>query len=469
MRTISAALCVIVAWLSGSFAIQAADDKSDAVFGLSRLHRVHLTVAAGDFRKMTPPPPKFPPPGDPAENPDAGAGNFGFDFKFVPADLDVDGTTLKKIGLRYKGSGTYLFSQSLTKRSFKFDFDRYDNDQRFHGLTKLNLNSGIMDRTKAREALGYWVYREAGVPTPRTAFAEVALTVPGKFNRENLGVYTVVEQVEEPFLESAFGSGKGLLLKPEGVRGLPHYGDDVAAYEKNYVPKSKAKLRGWRRLAEFTRLVNRANDEEFQRRIGEQLDLENFAGFLAASAILASMDGFIGLGHNYYLYLSPKSGKFAFIPWDLDLAFGAFAIYGKADQMADLSVDHPHLGENKLIDRLLAMPEFKSAYRDRLRKLATETFAKESLGKRLSEIESTLKAPIERDRKAVSDRKEKSMFGSPEDMFAPMPLAPFIEKRTASVMAQLEGKKKGYVPQFSMFVPPPAGSPEEAKLKRESK
>ena len=39
--------------------------------------------------------------------------------------------------------------------------------------------------------------RAAGVPAPRTAYAEVTLTVPGKFDREYLGLYTVIEQVDK--------------------------------------------------------------------------------------------------------------------------------------------------------------------------------------------------------------------------------------------------------------------------------
>ena len=148
----------------------------------------------------------------------------------MSADVEVDDQTFPNVGLRYKGSGSYLASQYRAKRSFKIDFDRNDEDQTFHGLAKLNLNSGAMDPTRIREALAYAVFRAAGVPAPRTAFAEVTLTVPGKYDAEYLGLYTVVEQVDEQFLAAHFEDGEGLLLKPEGIRGLPHLGDDAADY-----------------------------------------------------------------------------------------------------------------------------------------------------------------------------------------------------------------------------------------------
>lgn len=434
------------------------------LFGLTRVHQYRLTVAAKDYAVMDPPPrnpfggppaggPGKPPPG----SPDFGAGNFGFEFPHVHADFRDGDRTFKDVGLRYKGSGTYLVSARQAKRSFKIDFDRYTSGRAFDGVLKLNLNSGVMDPTKAREALAYAVFRAAGVPVPRTAFAEVSLTVPGKYEEEYLGLYTVVEQVDERFLTTHFKSAKGLLLKPEGVRGLPHFGDDPAAYEQAYNAKGKTRPADWKRLVELTRLVNKAPEAEFRKGIGAYLDVDEFVRFLAANTLLASLDGFLGMGHNYYLYLAPETNKFVFIPWDLDLAFGAFTVYGPADRLADLSVDHPHLGENKLIDRLLAMPEVKAAYREQIRRLAAEVFTAEKLGTDLAAVERVTKDPIAREAKAAAGRKEGGGFGPPGGMFGGLPLATFIERRAASVAAQLAGKRTGYVPAMAAFGPPPGG------------
>ncbi|HJT76654.1 MAG TPA: CotH kinase family protein, partial [Gemmataceae bacterium] len=116
---------------------------------------------------------------------------------------------------RYKGNGSYMASARGSKRNLKVELARHEPGQRYHGLKTLNLNAGAMDPTKGREALSYAVFRAARVPAPRTAFAEITLTVPGKYDRELLGLYTVVEQVDRGFLEGHFGDGKGLLLKPE--------------------------------------------------------------------------------------------------------------------------------------------------------------------------------------------------------------------------------------------------------------
>jgi len=427
-------------------------EPDEPFFGLTKLHAVHVTVAPADYSKMDPPPrPPFgagraaAAPNRPAlGSADFGAGNFGFEFTYVPAKVEIDGRAIDKAGLRYKGSGTYMMSARQVKRSLKIDFDRFDEQLSFQGIKKLNLNSGVMDSTKAREALAYAVFQAVGVPGPRTAYADVTLTVPGKFAAEPLGVFTIVEQVDKSFLETHFSDGKGLLLKPEGIRGLPHLGLDAKGYEATYTPKDEGNADEWKRLIELTRLINLANDAEFCEHIGEHLDLDAFARFVAANAALASLDGFLGLGDNYYLYLSPRSKKFVFIPWDLDLAFGAFPMYGSPTQLLDLSIDHPHVGQNKLIDRLLTMPNWKASYRDQLQRISDEVFSPEVLGKNITAVEAALTASLAKDNAAAESRREMSgggPFGA-----ASVSLSSFLEKRKHSIDAQLAGNAKGYVP-----------------------
>jgi hypothetical protein len=453
---------VTAAWLEPATARAA---EGDDVFGLTRLHQVELTIAADDYDKMDPPPTvgffggRPPVPGE-----HAGAGNMNYEFEYVPADVHIDGQAYPRVGLRYKGSGTYLASQFRAKRSFKIDFDRHDAAQRFHGLAKLNLNSGVMDPTKVRESLAYAVFRAAGVPAPRTALAEVVLHVPGRRDREYLGLYTVVEQVDEQFLAARFSSGAGLLLKPEGIRGLPYLGDDVANYAPAYNAKSQGSPADWARLVELTRLINEANEDEFRREIGNYLDVDGFVRFVAANAMLASLDGFLGMGHNYYLYLAPETGKFSFIPWDLDLAFGGFAMYGSPEQTANLSVDHPFVAENKLIERLLAMPEAKTAYLDATRRLLSEVFTPEKLGADYAAVTAIAEEPLANEAAGVRKRGESTSAGMFSGLTESLPMAEFIAKRAKSVAGQLAGTTEGYVPRARGFgFGPPPGASEDRR------
>ncbi len=433
-------------------------DESKGAFGLTRAHKLHLQLSAQQWAKLQPAAPRFPwmPGGQPQpkarakEKTDTHRGGFGMEFPWSQGELTIDGKTFKNVGLRYKGNFTYMASSRGLKRPLKIDLRRHVAGQHFHGLRKLNLNNGVTDPSKAREVLSYAVFRAAGVPAPRTAFAEVTLSVPGKYDREFVGLYTLVEQVDRVFLERHFKSGKGLLLKPEGLQGgLQHFGDDWKRYEQGYRLRSEADRKQQKRLIDFTRLVNQPDDDLFRKEVASYLDVGAFLRFLAANALLANLDSFLGFGHNYYLYLRPDTNKFVFIPWDLDLSLAAWPVAGTPEQQVELSIMHPHRGDNKLIDRLLAMKEVNEKYRKLLGELTAGCFTKERLLADLAAIEKVTKEPLEREAKAARARKEGAAafgFGMPAVFGASLPPKRFFEKRTESVAAQLAGKSKGFVP-----------------------
>ena len=103
-----------------------------------------------------------------------------------------------------------------------------------------------LDSAKRARRLAFALFREAGVPAPRTAMAEVTLTVPGRHDKAYLGLYTLVESVDQVFLKDRFHSDKGLLLKPQGLRGLDFLGDDWEKYRPGHIgrwPWSQARTR----------------------------------------------------------------------------------------------------------------------------------------------------------------------------------------------------------------------------------
>lgn len=453
----------------------AAKDKSAELFILDKVHAFHLHLSAKDWDAMQPKGgPKFgmfPGPGGPKPQPQKpedkqadvhkAHGTFANEFPWVHAEFTALGKTYKDVGLRFKGNYTYLVSSKQLKRSLKIDLDHYGDEQRFFGQKTLNLSSGVTDPALLREAMCYAVFRAAGVPAPRTAYAELTLTVPGKYDNEYVGLYTLIEQVSNAFLKSHFKSSKGLLLKPEGLRGLDYLGENWDAYDKRYLPKSEATKKQQKRLIDFARLVNKASDEQFRKEIGAYLDVNALLRYLAVCAVTANLDSFLGFGHNYYLYLRADTDQFAFIPWDVDFSFGTWPAGGSTQQQMDLSLQHPHPGQNKLIDRLLAMPDVNDKYQKIVKEVSEKAFAREKLFKDIDAIEKATKAALAKDKKASAARKEGGgggMFGMPGMFGPPQSLRAFIDKRTASISAQLAGKSKGFVPTM-VFGGPPGGGP----------
>jgi hypothetical protein len=443
------------------------------VFGHDKVWQIHLAFTADEYKAMQPaqaggfgfPPqpantqPKPPP--KPGER-ETHRGAFGTEFPWAVAALGTDGTTIEKVGIRYKGNSTYLSTSRVLKRSMKVDIDRHVESARFHGLKSLNLHCGVMDASKTREALAYSVYRAAGVPAPRTAFAEVTLTVPGKYDKEYVGVYTLVESVDKNFLKLHYKNDKGLLMKPERIRSLDYLGENWERYKGTYQPKRDAKPEESRRVIDFTKLVNQAADADFNREIANYLDVDAFLKYLAVTAAVSNLDSFFTNGHNYCLYLHPGTNKFHFIPWDVDLSLGNFPIFGTPEQQMDLSLTRPYVA-NRLADRLMADRRIAEKYQAVLKEVVPLCFDKEKVLREVAAIEKVVKPLIEKEEKAAAARKENGfglgMPGGGPFGRQPPDLRSFVEKRSESIAAQLAGKSKGYVPTGFGFGPPPGGPP----------
>src|SRR5262245_14712487 len=251
---------------------------SAQAFGVDRVMSIQLAVHPKDGERMQPsgrPGPFGFGPGRPNEEPRSAEDNpdrkrrgmFGFDFEYVKAGVEIEGKTYKDVGVRFKGNATYAMSQGRLKRPLKIHLSRYVAGQNFKGLKKLILNNNVTDQTCAREVLSYGVYRALAVPCSRTAYAQLTLTVPGKYAKEFVGLYTLVEPIDKTFLRDRFGSAKGLLLKPEGVGSLTYLGEEWTPYKQRYRPKTWASKKAQRRLIEFTKLVQKDDDKTFAREI----------------------------------------------------------------------------------------------------------------------------------------------------------------------------------------------------------
>ena len=440
------------------------------VFGLTKVWQIHLELTTKDFDRMQPTggPRGFGPkkPDDKqAEKPTdlhKGSG-FGFEFPWVHADLSAEGKTYKDVGLRYKGNASYGTTSRGLKRNFRIDLDHYDDELRFYGLKSIALNAGGLDPSRGREVFSYAVFRAVGVPAPRTAFAEVTVTIPGKYNKEFAGLYTFVEHIDKAFLKDRFGNNKGLLMKPEGLRDIQYLGEDWKRYEPKYRPKHDPTAKQKRRVIAFAKLVDRGSDEDFQKKIASYLDVDQFLRFVAANAYLVTIDNFFTGGHNYFLYLNPQTNKFVFIPWDMDVSLAGVPFVGTAEQRMDLSLMHPHPGQHKLIDRLLAMKDVNERYQKLLKELAGTAFSRKHLLAEIDAIESVTTERLAREKKATAARKEAAGgpgfgFALGSGMFGQGPsLRTFVEKRTTSVAAQLAGERKGWVPSGKFG--PPGGGP----------
>lgn len=444
-----------------------ADEGRDAKkpnFGPSQVWHVHLHLSPEEFSAMQPPPvgPFGPLPGPAAPRSPAGRPTernlFGVEFPWAKAEVTINGQALRHAGLRYSGEITYFSSSMTLKRPLRIGFDRFGGE-RWQDHSGLQLQAMPLDPSKARQVVAGEIFRHVGVPTPLTAFAEVTLSVPGRHEREYLGLYTVVEEVDSNFLRRHFGSDRGVLFRPFGSQNLPHLGENWEAYRPVYRPHREVSPTEARRLIEFASLVHRADEKEFHRRITDFLDTDAFLRYLAAHTLTSHLESFFALGHNYCLYLDSRTNKFHFLPGDLEFALGNFLLFGSADQLMDLSIRKPYAGECRLAERMLKDRNIEERYFALLRQQLQETFAKDRLTPMLDAIEKATKPVRDKEAQATRNRPGPPGFGG---AFGPPPPQPpdlktFVESRIASVTAQLAGNHRGYEPQPLSFGPPGGG------------
>jgi len=381
-------------------------------------------------------------------------GVLGFEFDWTHANFELGGVAFTNVAARVKGN---ILSLSEPARSYKVDLNKFAPGQKLAGLDELAFNNLVWDYSCLSEALGYEFFRDAGVPAPRTAYAWLSTSVTTQWEQKPLGLFLMEEAVDNEFAAERFGSKATPVFKPVTYTLFEHLGEEWPAYAPIYDLKTKATPEQQRRVIDFARLVSSATDAEFAARVGDFLDLDEFARFLAGQVLLPNYDGILSVGHNFYMYLDPRSNKFGFIPWDLDGAWGNIWVASRAEQ-EQASIWHPWLGENRFLERVMAVEEFRRIYRARLEDFLSRLYVPDRLHRRIDEIAAVIRDPIAAQSALLLDKFEQEVGWKPvhrspgelRDSFnrPANELKRFINQRAESVRRQLDGKSKGLILKY---------------------
>jgi spore coat protein H len=415
------------------------------------------------------------------------AGMMGLDYQYVHADLDFEGWQFRNVSVRYKGNNTFMMSRNSLKRPLKIDLNKGYGGRKLGGVAKLNLHNGVNDPSWMNEVLSHRLFGDAGVPAPRTAYARVYVTVPGKYDRKYFGLYSLVENVDNDFLRARFGTRKGALFKPVTRQLFEDRGDKWADYKATYDPKTSVAEEQAARIVAFSKLVSHACDSEFASRLEEFLDLDEFAGFMAVTVWLSTMDSLLSMGQNFLVYLHPKTQQFQFIPWDLDHSFGQFPMAGSQQDLETLSIHKPWTGQNLFLERVFKVDQFKRRYLARLKEFSETIFRPERFAVQVDEIAVALRLAVEDESSEMFARFNKVVagesvsgfgfgggppgprpqsqnergprFGPPGFGQARKPIKGFVISRAQSVQEQLAGKEGTTLMQFGPGGPGRPGGP----------
>ena len=382
---------------------------------------------------------------------DAPRVDFGNQFPYAKTKVVIDGLSLPDTGMRFKGNSSYRFASRGLKRPFKIDTNRFAKGQKLHGRTKLNFSNAFLDSAFMKEKLGYELYHAAGMPTPGVGWADVTLTIEGLAKKKPLGIYVIIEQVDDRYIGQNLGkASKGsLLMKPESMDDWRYLGEEPKAYERYNIKLGEKNVDQIRRFAKLLKLVEQGSDDEFAREIGKRMNLEQFAGYLAATSILVNIDSYIGMPHNYYLLMDKADGRLRMLPWDLNETFGTFTMGRSPEMLAKWDIDRPWISKRRLSERLFETESFRKRYRTAVAKLMKEHFTEEKLFERIDTFEKAITPHIKKDKigKGFSGMQmgingDSNGVNKAVDrrVFA---IKPFILQRITSVNDQLTGKTEG--------------------------
>ncbi len=227
----------------------------------------------------------------------------------VPANMEFEGQVFfENIGIRLKGSGT--FQNMNAKPSFRVDINQGQAGRYLRGLKNLNLHNSGWDASYMREFMAYKLFRDAGSPASRVAYARVYV------NDVDFGLYLNVETPDNKFIKQWYENNDGELYEGQTWNDDPGQGNfNVANIEMDDGPLQPNPFHLW----EIDRIVSGANNDAAIAQLQDHLDMERFLAFAAAECISDQWDGYES-PHNWRMYIDHDRGKVDWLPAGIDVA-----------------------------------------------------------------------------------------------------------------------------------------------------
>ncbi len=287
--------------------------------------------------------------------------------------------------------------------SFKIEFDHYDSTRSYYGLDKLSLNNTIQDTTFMKDYLTYRLMDEFGVAAPLCSYAYITINgedwglylavegVEESFLRRNYGGdYGELYKPDSMDFGGGRGNGRDFDMErfmdrqeaagdegvadgdiraegsadaggapgmppagftptsgfgekwdggagPDGMGGgaiLQYVDDDPDSYAAIFdSAKTNPSDVDKERLIASLKGLSQGVD------LSSVLDLDAQLRYLVVHNFVVNGDSYTGsMVHNYYLY--EEDGRLSMIPWDYNLAFGAFQGNG-ANRAVNDPIDTP--------------------------------------------------------------------------------------------------------------------------------
>lgn len=286
---------------------------------------------------------------------------------YVPATVTLGGVAYTNVAVRLKGAAG-SFRPVDDQPAWTVSFAKFVEGRRWQGLRRIHLNNSVQDDTYLNEYLAGVMFREAGVPATRVAWAKVE--VDGR----DLGLYVLKEAFEKEFLAQHFAQTGGRLYDGGFCQEI----NEDLELDLGPEPTDRSDLR---------RVFAAAREPDLARRwqrLSTVLDADRFVSYAALSVFFADWDGYLLNRNNYRIYFNPADQRAVFIPHGTDQLFqrqGIGLFPGWAGAVAQ---------------GLLETPEGRKLYVERARTLFTNVFRLERFTAEIRQVAQVL-TPVQPD------------------------------------------------------------------------
>lgn len=214
-----------------------------------------------------------------------------------------------------------------------------------------------------------------------------------------------------------------------GGADLVYVDDNISSYSQIFdnAVFSNAKNSDFNRVMKALKYLNAGEDLE------TYVNVDGTLRYFAANTMLVNLDSYVSnLKHNYYLY--EKNGQITMLPWDYNLAFGAFQ-GGDASSSINFPIDTPvsgvSLSDRPMIGVLLENETYKEEYHKFLQDIVEDYFNSGYYDSKITELDALIGESVKNDQTAFYDFDEYQKAVSALRLFG--------ELRAKSVQGQLNG------------------------------
>jgi hypothetical protein len=194
------------------------------------------------------------------------------------------------------------------KAAFKIKMDAFVQGQTLLGVSRITLNNMVQDPSYLRETISYRLYRNLGIPAPRTGYANVSL------NGIDYGLHLNVETMNKQMLKR-WGHTSDQLFKgavpwfPDLWRGS----EDMFAIESGNKDDTS-------QLTNFM-AINELSGKAWWDAISLRMDMELLTVSWASEIHSGHWDGYVRNLNNYFVNFD-DNGKVMILPWGVDQTWG---------------------------------------------------------------------------------------------------------------------------------------------------